>query len=127
MGKPYSEDLRARVVAAEQDGTTIPETAERFGVSISSVVRLRRPNSQIVLEKSHIPRLDPKNLTGIEAMHQNIGPARAVLEALLRCGAKARTAAGVRVVGQLPRAGMDVAGCTAERRESARRWALRMR
>jgi transposase-like protein len=42
MAKPYSEDLRARVVVAEQDGATIPETAERFGVSISSVVRFRR-------------------------------------------------------------------------------------
>src|SRR5258706_8770688 len=42
MGKPYSEDLRARVVVAEQDGATIPETAEQFGVSISSVVRFRR-------------------------------------------------------------------------------------
>ena len=42
MGKPYSEDLRARVVVAEQDGATIPETAERLGVSISSVVRFRR-------------------------------------------------------------------------------------
>jgi transposase len=41
-GKPYSEDLRARVVVAEQDGATIPETAEQFGVSISSVVRFRR-------------------------------------------------------------------------------------
>ena len=42
MAKPYSEDLRVRVVVAEQDGATIPETAERFGVSISSVVRFRR-------------------------------------------------------------------------------------
>ena len=42
MGKPYSEDLRARVVRAEQDGATIPETAEQLGVSISSVVRFRR-------------------------------------------------------------------------------------
>jgi transposase len=42
MGKPYSEGLQARVVVAEQDGATIRETAERFGVSISSVVRLRR-------------------------------------------------------------------------------------
>ena len=42
MGKPYSEDLRARVVVAEQDGATIPETAEQLGVSISSVVRFRR-------------------------------------------------------------------------------------
>ena len=42
MGKPYSEDLRERVIGAEQDGTTIPEIAEQFGVSISSVVRFRR-------------------------------------------------------------------------------------
>jgi transposase len=42
MGKPYSQDLRARVVVAEKDGATIPEAAERFGVSISSVVRFRR-------------------------------------------------------------------------------------
>ena len=42
MGKPYSEDLRARVVRAEQDGATIPEIAEQLGVSISSVVRFRR-------------------------------------------------------------------------------------
>jgi transposase len=42
MGKPYSEDLRVRVVEAAQDGATIPETAEQLGVSISSVVRFRR-------------------------------------------------------------------------------------
>jgi transposase len=42
MGKPYSDDLRARVIMAEQDGITIPETAEELGVSISSVVRFRR-------------------------------------------------------------------------------------
>jgi transposase len=42
MGKPYSEDLRVRVVGAAQDGATIPETAEQLGVSISSVVRFRR-------------------------------------------------------------------------------------
>ena len=42
MGKPYSEDLRACVIRAAQDGATIPETAEQLGVSISSVVRFRR-------------------------------------------------------------------------------------
>ena len=42
MGKPYSEDLRERVIGAGQDGATIPEIAEQFGVSISSVVRFRR-------------------------------------------------------------------------------------
>jgi transposase len=42
MAKPYSADLRARVVATGQDGATILETAEQLGVSISSVVRFRR-------------------------------------------------------------------------------------
>jgi transposase len=42
MGKPYSEDLRARIVGAGGDGITIPEIAEQLGVSISSVVRFRR-------------------------------------------------------------------------------------
>ena len=42
MGKPYSEDLRRRVVEAAKDGATIPETAEQLGMSISSVVRFRR-------------------------------------------------------------------------------------
>ena len=42
MGKPYSEDLRVRIVGAGQEGITIPEIAEQLGVSISSVVRFRR-------------------------------------------------------------------------------------
>src|SRR5258706_9568381 len=42
MGKSYSEDLRERVIGAAQDGATVPEIAEQFGVSISSVVRFRR-------------------------------------------------------------------------------------
>ena len=39
MAKPYSEDLRRRVVAAIEGGATIPEAAEQCSVSISSVVR----------------------------------------------------------------------------------------
>ena len=42
MAKPYSEDLRARVVGAVEDGATIPEVAKQCGVSISSVVRFLR-------------------------------------------------------------------------------------
>jgi transposase len=42
MAKPYSEDLRKRVVEAIDDGATIPEAAEQCGVSISSVVRFLR-------------------------------------------------------------------------------------
>jgi transposase len=39
MGKPYSSDLRARVVDAVDEGATRREAAERFGVSVSSTVR----------------------------------------------------------------------------------------
>ena len=39
MAKPYSEDLRRRVVETIDDGATIPDAAEQCGVSISSVVR----------------------------------------------------------------------------------------
>ena len=39
MAKPYSADLRRRVVGTIEGGATIPEAAEQCGVSISSVVR----------------------------------------------------------------------------------------
>ena len=39
MAKPYSADLRRRVVETIEGGTTIPEAAEQCGVSVSSVVR----------------------------------------------------------------------------------------
>jgi transposase len=39
MAKPYSEDLRRRVVEAVDGGAIIPDAAEQCGVSISSVVR----------------------------------------------------------------------------------------
>jgi transposase len=39
MAKPYSEDLRRRVVGAIEGGATISEVAEQCSVSISSVVR----------------------------------------------------------------------------------------
>ena len=39
MAKPYSLDLRTRVVAAVQDGDSCRAAAERFAVSVSSVVK----------------------------------------------------------------------------------------
>ena len=39
MTRPYSADLRVRVVAAVDEGATRQEAAERFGVSVSSAVR----------------------------------------------------------------------------------------
>src|SRR5712691_9474659 len=42
MPKPYSDDLRARVVKEIEQGATLEEAAERYGVSLSSVVRFLR-------------------------------------------------------------------------------------
>jgi len=39
MTKPYSADLRVRVVEAIDEGATRQEAAERFSVSVSSAVR----------------------------------------------------------------------------------------
>ena len=39
MTKPYSTDLRVRVVEAVDEGATRQEAAERLGVSVSSAVR----------------------------------------------------------------------------------------
>ena len=42
MPKPYSNDLRTRVVEEIEGGATFADAAERCGVSLSSVVRFRR-------------------------------------------------------------------------------------
>src|SRR5262245_38380981 len=42
MPKPYSDDIRARVVEEIEGGATFEDTAERCGVSLSSVVRFLR-------------------------------------------------------------------------------------
>jgi transposase len=39
MGKPYSQDLRSRVIAAVENGVTRHQAAARFGVSISSAIK----------------------------------------------------------------------------------------
>ena len=48
--KPYSDDLRARMVEEIGQGATRGEVAERFGVSLSSVgqfLRLERETGSI--------------------------------------------------------------------------------
>jgi len=42
MPKPYSDDLRVRVVESIADGLTREEVAERYGLSLSSVGRFLR-------------------------------------------------------------------------------------
>jgi|SRR5579862_579077 transposase len=39
MSKPYSEDLRKRVVAAVEGGLSRRQAAERFAVGVSTVIR----------------------------------------------------------------------------------------
>jgi transposase len=40
--RPYSTDLRTRIVAALSEGQTSSQVAQRFGVSLPTVVRYRR-------------------------------------------------------------------------------------
>jgi transposase len=54
MAKPYSEDLRARVVTAIEGGATRPEVADQYSVSLSSVgrfVRLDRETGSVSAAK----------------------------------------------------------------------------
>jgi len=54
MAKPYSEDLRGRVVAAIEAGATRPEVADQYSVSLSSVgrfVRLDRETGSVSAAK----------------------------------------------------------------------------
>lgn len=54
MPKPYSDDLRVRVVETIADGATREEVAERLGVSLSSVgrfVRLARETGSVSAAK----------------------------------------------------------------------------
>jgi transposase len=43
MGKPFSGDLRERIVGAVLAGGSRHEVARIFGVSASCVIRVRRP------------------------------------------------------------------------------------
>jgi putative transposase len=65
MGKPYSMDLRERVVAAVEKGMSRRQAAAHFGVSYSAaiawVARLRKTGS---LEPSQIGGYKPKTLSG---------------------------------------------------------------
>src|SRR5665811_537004 len=54
MPKPYSEDLRARVIGAIEAGATRPEVADQYSVSLSSVgrfVRLDRETGSVSAAK----------------------------------------------------------------------------
>ena len=61
MARPYSLDLRERVVAAVESGRTVRDVASSFGVSVSSVVkwsqRYRATGSAAALPMGGVGRL----------------------------------------------------------------------
>jgi transposase len=55
MARPYSQDLRDRVVAAAIGGRTCRATAALFGVSVASIVReTQQPWEATAAEKSEL-------------------------------------------------------------------------
>lgn len=66
MAKPYSMDLRERVVAAvEDDGLSRRQAAERFGVGISTAINwVRRQRETGSVAPSKIGGYRPKKLSG---------------------------------------------------------------
>ncbi|MCF6104030.1 IS630 family transposase, partial [Mesorhizobium muleiense] len=66
MGKPYSMDLRTRVVASvEQEGLSRRQAAERYGVGISTVIRwVRRLRETNKLTPGKMGGHRPKKIAG---------------------------------------------------------------
>ncbi len=60
-GKPYSQDLRERVLAAADDGTPVGRIAALFRVSVSYVSKVlsrrqRTGQTTALLQRCHLPR-----------------------------------------------------------------------
>ncbi len=66
MGKPYSMDLRERVVGAvEQDGLSRRQAAERFGVAVSTAINwVRRFRETGSAAPGQIGGYRPKKIIG---------------------------------------------------------------
>ena len=73
MAKPYSIDLRARVVAAIEEGATREEAAERHNVSLSSAGRfLRLKREQGSVSPAKFGGYKPYALATHEARHWHV-------------------------------------------------------
>ena len=66
MGKPYSMDLRERVVGAvEQDGLSRRQAAERFGVAVSTAINwVRRSRETGSVAPGQMGGHRPKKIIG---------------------------------------------------------------
>jgi putative transposase len=97
MARPYSADLRERVVkAVSQDGLSCRQAAQRFGVGASTVIKwMQRWREKGHVEPDQMGGHRPKKITGAW---------RAWL--LERCGERAFTLRGL--VGELAERGLKV-------------------
>lgn len=69
MGKPYSLDLRKRVVAAIEDGMSRNQAAKQFGVAISTAIGwTRRVDETGSVEPGQIGGYKPKAISGEHAV-----------------------------------------------------------
>jgi transposase len=69
MGKPYSLDLRKRVVAAIEGGMSRNQAAKRFGVAISTAIGwMKRVEETGSVEPSQIGGYKPKAVSGEHAV-----------------------------------------------------------
>lgn len=69
MGKPYSLDLRKRVVAAIEGGMSRNQAAKHFGVAISTAIGwMKRVDETGSVEPSHIGGYKPKAISGEHAV-----------------------------------------------------------
>jgi len=69
MGKPYSRDLRKRVVAAIQGGMSRNQAAQQFGVAISTAIGwMRRVEETGSVEPGQMGGHKPKAISGQHAI-----------------------------------------------------------
>jgi len=87
MGKPYSIDLRKRVVAAIEGGLSRNQAAKRFGVAISTAIGwMRRLEETGSVAPGQIGGHKPKGISGEHAifLSQRIGNGDFTLRGLVK-------------------------------------------
>jgi putative transposase len=69
MGKPYSSDLRKRVVAAVKGGLSRNQAAKQFGVAVSTAIGwMRRVDETGSVEPGQMGGHKPKTISGQHAI-----------------------------------------------------------
>ena len=68
MGKPYSLDLRKRVVAAIEGGLSCNQAANQFGIGISTAIGLQRLDETGSVAPGQMGGHKPKTISGEHAI-----------------------------------------------------------